>query len=156
MINIKNINIAQEFKTLKSFEIVLICILILFIVAPVDIPFSISEIINSPLGIIILFCLAVYLFFNSSIIIAVMFVFSAMELIRRTYTVTAKTAMVIHTPTQVEKDAEMAAMTPPVERSLEEEIISMKAPIGVAPVVQFVDTSFKPIMTSFTSTASKI
>jgi len=150
---------SQPFKLMKPFEIILTIILIIFIVAPVEIPLSISEWVHSPLGIIILFGLAVYLFLNASIVVAIVFAVSASELIRRCYTVTSTAASmtysVPHVPSNDESVPTKITMLPS-DKSLEEEMIDTRAPIGLNPTVEYVDTSFKPVMDSFTSTATMI
>ncbi len=150
---------SQPFKLMKPFEIILTIILIIFIVAPVEIPLSISEWVHSPLGIIILFGLAVYLFLNASIVVAIVFAVSTSELIRRCYTVTSTAAImtysVPHVPSNDESVPTKITMLPS-DKSLEEEMIDTRAPIGLNPTVEYVDTSFKPVMDSFTSTATMI
>lgn len=152
---------SQPFKNMKPFEIVLTLILIIFIVVPVEIPLSISEWVHSPLGIIIIFGLAVYLFVNVSIVVSVIFAVSASELIRRCYTATTNSANMEYSVPHVSKDDEpmptqMNILPSASDKSLEEEMIDTRAPIGLNPTVDYIDTTFKPVMDSFTASGSKL
>lgn len=155
---------SQPFKNMKPFEIILTLILIVFIVAPVEIPFSISEWVHSPLGIIIIFGLAVYLFMNASIVVSVIFAVSASELIRRCYAIASTTAVMTYSSPHISDNDESVpskiSLIPYdkslADKSLEEEIVDTKAPIGLNPTVEYIDTSFKPVMASFTSSATML
>ena len=150
---------SQPFKNMKPFEIILTLILIVFIVAPVEIPFSISEWVHSPLGIIIIFGLAVYLFMNASIVVSVIFAVSASELIRRCYAVTSTAALMTYSSPHIATESETVPSKIsliPSDKSLEEEIVDTRAPIGLNPTVEYIDTSFKPVMDSFTSSATML
>jgi hypothetical protein len=80
----------------------------------------------------------------------------AYELVRRSSLVTARSAIIDYTPTQVNKDVQLQKMNPPQYRTLEEDVIDMRAPIGQSRSVEFVDTSFQPVADSTYSGISLI
>ena len=116
----------------------------------------IASAVDSPLGMIILFCVTIYLFLYTNPILGILFIFVAYELLRRSNLVTGRSAIIEYTPSQANKDQELKQMNPPQERSLEEQVIQEMAPIATSPTIEFVDTSFKPIADSTISGASLI
>ncbi len=137
--------VLETLKSVPPLELALFVIFVLYIVFYIDTPKFIASFIDSPLGMVVLLCVAIYLFLYTNPILGVLFIFVAFELLRRSSNVTARQAIQIHTPTQSKIDSEMKAMNPPEEKTLEEESIDIRAPIGASPVAQFVDSSFKPI-----------
>ena len=108
-------------------------------------PDFLASYIDSPLGMIVIFCVTVFLFLYTNPVLGVLYIFVAYELLRRSSNVTARTAIVQYTPTQANKDADLRAMNPPKERTLEEEVIDIRAPIGKSPSIEFVTSDFKPV-----------
>lgn len=96
-----------------------------------------------------MFCITVYLFLYKNPILAVLYVFVAYELLRRsmrTTTSSGQTAYIQYTEEGVKRDSELKQMNAPVEkRSLEEDIVATMAPIGKSEIPSFVDASFKPV-----------
>jgi hypothetical protein len=62
--------------------------------------------------------------------------------------VTARSAIIDYTPTQANKDVQLQKMNPPQTRTLEEDIIEMRAPIGKSSEMEYVNSSFQPIADS--------
>jgi hypothetical protein len=50
-----------------------------------------------------------------------------------------------YTPSEPKRQAEMKAMNPPQQKTLEEEVVDMRAPIGQSPPTMFTESSFKPV-----------
>lgn len=132
-------------KSVSPLELVLFVVFVLYIVFPIDVPYLVASWMDSTLGMILLFCIGVYLFMHTTPILGVLFIFVAYELIRRTTAVTGRTAIIEYTPTQVKKDVELAKMNPPQERTLEEDMVDLRAPIGRGNVSEYVESSFKPV-----------
>ena len=126
-------------------EIVFAILFILYIVLPVHLPYSFAPYVDSSLGMIVLFCITVSLFLYTNPILGVLYIFVAYELLRRSANVTGKTNIMQYTPSQDKKDAEFREMNPPREVSLEEEVISVKAPVGHSDPSVYVSSSFKPV-----------
>jgi len=76
-------NLASFKKPLKKIEIVSLVIFAVFLLFPFKIPASLAKIINNPLGVLIIFIIAVVLFVKAHIIVSILFLMVAYELIRR-------------------------------------------------------------------------
>ena len=148
--------VLEIFKSVPPLELALFIIFVLYIIFNIDTPKFIASFIDSPLGMVVLLCVAVYLFLYTNPILGVLFIFVAFELLRRSSNVTARQAIIQYTPTQTKIDSEIKAMNPPKEKTLEEEIVDIRAPIGASPVVQFVDSSFKPVADKISSGVSLV
>lgn len=141
----------QTLSILRSpLEIVLMIVFLAFIVFPVQVPEGISKMVDTSLGMLSIFIVTVLLFLYTHPVLAILYVFVAYELIRRSSRVTGKTAYIQYTPTQEKRDAYMQAMNPPVIVTLEEEMVSRMAPVIVPDTTpsQHVATSFKPVADS--------
>ena len=109
------------------------------------------------------------LFIYSHPIVAILFLFVAYTLLRRSSVTQPKVAYVQHTQEtrkkmkDAQKELEMA--TPPHHKvkkadmraeqpkSLEEEIVEEKSPVGVSGKITMVDTTFLPVSTNVTGTS---
>jgi hypothetical protein len=136
---------SNPFKSLSQLELILLLIFVIYLVLPIDTPELLSGIIDSPLGMLSLFILGVYLFFNCNPILAIVYILFAYELLRRSSKKNGRQTIIKYTPSQDKKDAQMKAMNPPVKETLEEEIIDNMAPIGHSDPSVFTDSTFKPV-----------
>lgn len=139
------IGIPNPVKSLSQLELILFAIFVLYLVLPIDTPELLSGWVDSPLGMLLLFILGVYLFFYSNPILAVVFILFAYELLRRSSQKTGRQTIIKYTPSQQKKDAQMKAMNPPKKETLEEEVVDKMAPIGHSDPSIFTDSSFKPV-----------
>lgn len=133
------------FLKMTPLEISVIAVMILYVVFQVDTPEFMARTIDSPMGMITILVTALFLFYYANPVIAILFVFVAYELIRRTAFVSARDAIVEHTPSQKQKDIQMHVMNPVKTTSLEEEMISRMAPVGKSEMSQILDTKYKPV-----------
>lgn len=140
--------LLKTFKNMAKLEMLLALLFVLFIVLPVEIPFNVASLIDTSLGMVVMFALAVYLFFNCSPVLAVLFVFVAYELLRRSCKATGKSIVMQHTPTQEKKDEKMKKMNPPKKETLEEEMVDKLAPVGKSDMISYVSTTFSPVSVS--------
>ena len=92
------------FLKMTPLEISVIAVMILYVVFQVDTPEFMARTIDSPMGMITILVTALFLFYYANPVIAILFVFVAYELIRRTAFVSARDAIVEHTPSQKQKD----------------------------------------------------
>ena len=74
----------QIFKSLTKLEIILLVVFIIYIIFPVDTPTIFVDYVDSPLGMLTIFIITIYLFFHTNPIIAIIYVLVAYELLRRT------------------------------------------------------------------------
>jgi hypothetical protein len=137
--------LLNNFKKMTQLEMVLALLFVLYIVLPVEMPDLISRLIDGSMGMLVLFGLAVYMFFNVNPVLAVLFVFVAYELLRRSSKTTGKEVIMKHTPSQEKKDEKMKKMNPVKKETLEEEIVDKMAPVGKSEMLSYVSSSFSPV-----------
>ena len=82
--------LLNTFKKMTKLEIALSILFVLFIILPLDVPDLFANLIDTSLGMIVIFGLAVYMFFHVNPVVAVLFVFVAYELLRRSSKKTGK------------------------------------------------------------------
>jgi len=129
-------------------EIATLIVFVIYIIFPFQTPRMMAGIVNTPVGIMILFIIALYLFFYTSPVLGVVFIFVGYELIRRTSLVgnaAADNYMIRSSPSEMHKVAEMIAMNPVRHTSLEEDVISKLAPAQVFHHDPAIETGFKPM-----------
>jgi len=135
----------NQILNMTPLEISVIVLMVLYVIFQVDTPELIASIIDSPIGMLTIFMVVLFLFYYANPIVAILFVFVAYELIRRTSYVTARDAIIEHTPSQRNKDIQMKVMNPVKSTTLEEEMVSKMAPVGRSEMAQILDTKFKPV-----------
>ena len=138
-------------KILKSFntlELVLLGCFIVYVILPISTPSFLAGVINSSLGMLVLFLVAIFLFFYTNPILGVVFVFVAYEMLRRSSHIAGPVEIMKFTPSQAKKNAEMENMNPPKTESLEEEIVAKMAPVGRSDISIYIPSSFKPVAES--------
>ena len=144
-LNLGKLNVLKMFESLSKLESALLVIFVLYIIFPIDTPEFLAGMVDSSLGMLTVFIVTLYLFFNVNPIIGIVYIFVAYELLRRSSQKSGKVVIAKYTPTQAKKDAQMQAMNPPQTESLEEEVIKKMAPIGQSDQNPYVVTSFKPV-----------
>jgi hypothetical protein len=82
---------------------------------------------------------------NYNPVLGVVFLFVAYEIVRRSARVNNRVPMMMHTPSQAKKDAELASMNPPLATSLEEEVVQQMAPVGKSSLISYTMSEYKPI-----------
>jgi len=141
-------NIANLVKSFSQLELSLLVIFILYLVLPIQTPSFLAGMADSSIGIVTMFAITLYLFFYSNPILAIVYIFVAYELLRRSANVTGRVAMIQYTPTQQKKDTQMQKMNPVPSDVLEVDVIAQMAPIGKSDPIQFLSSSYKPIVES--------
>lgn len=136
---------SRFLKFRSILEVLLFIIFVLYLVFPIGTPDFIAGMVDSPLGMVTLFCVTLFLFLYTNPILGILYIFVAYELLRRSSRTTGRTAYIQYTPTQEKRDANMRAMNPPNETTLEEEVVSTMAPVGHSEPSVFIDSTFKPV-----------
>jgi hypothetical protein len=109
-------------------------------------PTFLAELVISPVGMIVVFVFAVYMFLYAHPILGILSIFVAYEFIRRSSLKTGKEIVLSeYTPTQPKINSELKAMNPPKERTLEEDVVDEMAPLGKSEQTEYVISSFKPV-----------
>ena len=143
-------------KKLGAADIAILAVFIVYIVFPVSTPQVLVPIIDSPIGMAVMFAVAVGLFVYRSPILGVLFVFVAYELLRRNHyeppasPIQTKTQYLANRvpqalPTQSQKNSDLQLMNPAKPATLEEEIVAKDTPLGRSQLPVFTNTSFQPV-----------
>ena len=153
-------NLLKSAGKFSVLEIVLLLAFVIYIIFPISTPGAIRPMVDSPLGLVVVFIITVSLFVYTSPILGIVYIFVAYELLRRSASSPLPKRRVedrgmtqympTHVPkpvptTQVEKDVQLHHMNPPKPPTLEEEIVHMRAPIGRSDPVKYTESSFKPV-----------
>lgn len=157
-------NLKSLLKKITLPEILVLAVFVLYLVFPVSTPSGLSPYIESPLGMLCIFAIAIGLFVYTNPCLGVLFLFVAYTLLRRSTVVKNTTHYVQHTKSSNQKssDAEkqITDATPPHEEprnanpgssqpiTLEEEVVMERAPIGKTEKIAIIQTSFKPVATN--------
>lgn len=139
--------IPASLKSMRPVEIVLFVVFMIYIVFPIGTPEMLAPYFDSALGMVFLFAVTMALFVYTNPILGVLYIFVAYEVLRRSSGSAGNSRAVImkYTPTQVAKDEDLRKMNPVVEKTVEEEVIEVRAPIGKSEPTEYVMTSFKPV-----------
>jgi hypothetical protein len=148
-------------KSIHSTELALMVVFIVYLVFPIGTPKFIAPYVESPLGIVCIFAITVYLFVYSHPILAILYIFVGYELLRRSGasflgsthkefkimkpSTKSQTAYIQNTPEESERDNDIKNLNPPLEQTLEEQIVDKMAPVGKSEPLAFINTDFKPI-----------
>jgi len=132
-------------KTLTKLDLSVLAVFVLYLVFPMNAPSMMANMVDSTLGMVAIFAVALFLFCYANPVLAVVFLFVAYELMRRSASQTGKAAIAVHTPTQMKKDISMKAMNPPKKETLEEDIVDKMAPIGHSDMSVYNATTYKPV-----------
>lgn len=134
-------------KALSPLEITALVIFVIYIIFPFKSPAFLSGTANTPIGLVVLLVVTLYLFFYTNPILGVVYIFVAYELIRRSSLVrrgSADNYMVRSSPSEVQRAIEMNQMNPVRVVTLEEDVISKMAPAQVFHE-NTIDSGFKPV-----------
>jgi hypothetical protein len=145
---------------LKKFSLLdygLLVVFIVYIVFPISTPDALVPYIDSPLGLVFMFAVTVSLFVYTNPILGILYIFVVYEVLRRNHyhapasPIPSDTLYMVNRvpksiPTQKEKDKELADMNPKAGKTLEEEVIDVRAPTdkihGTSAMVQ---ATFHPV-----------
>ena len=134
-------------KALSPLEIAALVIFVIYIIFPFKTPAFLLGTVNTPIGLVVLLIVTLYLFFYTNPILGVVYIFVAYELIRRSSLVrrgSADNYMVRSSPSEIQRAVEMEQMNPVRNVTLEEDVISKMAPAQVFHE-NTIDSGFKPV-----------
>ena len=155
----KNMKLPSSFSRFSPVEIVVLIAFIGYIIFPISTPSWLSPYVDSPIGFVTVFLITVALFVYTNPILGIMYVFVAYELFRRS-TVSKPLAKRRDEPTitmqmpqrepqpvisQESKDNQLRQMNPPTPKTLEEEMVDVRAPIGHSAPMSYSENSFQPV-----------
>jgi hypothetical protein len=154
---LKSASILKSLKLNSNVEITLFALFIVFLVFPIRTPELLYNLLDSPLGNILVICATILLFVFTSPILGILYVFVVAESIRRGASVAGSslaqpekispsTSFIEYTPTEQVRTAQIQEMAqPPKDSTLEEDVIGVMAPIGKSEASAYVETTFKPV-----------
>jgi len=119
----------MAFPKYSFIEILLFVIFVAYLIFPMKTPFFLASAIDSTFGLIGIFIVIIYLFFYANPILAILYIFVAYELVRRSSEVTGRISIIQYTPSQAKMNVEIVKMNPKPSVTLEEDVISNMAPI---------------------------
>lgn len=151
--------LPAAFSRFSPVEIVLLVAFIGYIVFPFATPSAMKPYVNSPLGFVTVFVITIALFVYTNPILGIVYIFVAYELFRRSM-VSKPLARRAEEPrmtqqmpqrepqpshSQSTKDAQLRQMNPSTPKTLEEEMVDVRAPIGHGSPVSYTESSFLPV-----------
>lgn len=140
------------FKNVSKIDAGLFVLFLVYLLLPIQTPVAVSPFVDSPLGMLVLFAITLYLFFYRNPLLGVVFIFVAYEVLRRSASYMGignngvRTSLVMqYTPTEAKKEEVLQSLNPPQPETLEEEVVSKMAPVGVSEINPIVNSSFSPV-----------
>ena len=125
----------------------MLALFIIYLVLDIYPPELVASYIDTTLGMVGILLITLYVFINFNSILGVVFLFVAYEIVRRSARVNNRVPMMLHTPSQSKKDAELAAMNPVASTSLEEDMVHQMAPVGKSSLISYTMSEYKPVST---------
>ncbi len=143
-------NFASLTKIVKSaslLELTLFGLFVIYLVLPIETPNMVAPYIDSPVGMVSIFIITLYLFLYTNPVLGILYIFVAYELLRRSMKVgnVGSTSYIQYSPSQRKRDSDLKQMNQHKSASLEEDVVAKMAPLGHSDLSAYIDTSFKPI-----------
>ena len=138
---------SSLFKKEHMGELVLVILFIIYLIMGYRTPEPIANLIDSLLGKIIMFIVVVYLFSSANPILAVLALFVAFDLMRRSSMTTGLDALQKYAPSEEKKTSQFTAFNQ-FPYTLEQEVVSKMAPI-VQSGSTLTKASYKPMLDNF-------
>jgi hypothetical protein len=120
--------LSSLIKKEKTGEIILVILFIIYLIMGYKTPNPLANFINTIVGKIIILIIVIYLFLYTNPILAVLALFVAFELYRRSTTGISQTEMRSYIPSEQKKTSQFTAFNQ-YPYTLEQEVVSKMAPI---------------------------
>ena len=125
-------------------ELVLIILFIIYLILGLKTPEPIANLVNSLVGMFVIFIIVIYLFMHANPILAVLSVFVAFDLIRRSSLATGIDALQKFAPSEAKKSSQFTAFNQ-FPYTLEQEVVAKMAPIAKSGY-SISQASYKPVL----------
>lgn len=119
---------SSLFKKQHMGELLLSILFIIYLIMGYKTPETVANAVDTMVGKIVILMLVVYLFMHSNTILAVLSLFVAFDLIRRSSAVTGIDALKQYAPTEITKSSQFTALNQ-FPYTLEQEVVKKMAPI---------------------------
>ena len=132
------------FKKEHMGQLLLVILFIIYLIMGYRTPQPIAQAVDTLVGKIIIFIVVIYLFMNANPVLAVISLFVAFDLIRRSSVATGSDALLRYTPCEEQKSSQFSAFNQ-FPYTLEQEVVKKMAPI-VQSGVSLTKASYKPVL----------
>ena len=135
---------SSLFKKENMGELTLVILFIIYLIMGYKTPEPIASMIDSIIGKIVILIIVIYMFMNTNPILAVLSLFVAFDLIRRSSAVTGIDALKQYAPTEITKSSQFTALNQ-FPYTIEQEVVKKMAPI-VQGGSSMTKASYSPIL----------
>lgn len=135
---------SSLFKKEHMGELVLVILFIIYLILGLKTPEPVANLVDTLVGKIVLFIIVVYLFMHSNPILAVLSLFVAFDLIRRSSMATGLDALQKYAPSEDKKFSQFTAFNQ-FPYTLEQEVVAKMAPIAKSGY-SITQASYKPML----------
>jgi hypothetical protein len=135
---------SQLFKKQHMGELVLVILFIVYLILGLKTPEPIANIIDTLVGKIVIILIVIYLFMHANPILAVLALFVAFDLIRRSSAATGIDALKKYAPSEEKKISQFTAFNQ-FPYTLEQEVVAKMAPI-MKSGFSLTQASYKPLL----------
>ena len=125
-------------------QLILTILFIIYLILGFKTPSTIANIIDTTFGKIVIFIIIIYLFMHSNFILAIVALFVAFDLMRRSSMSTGLGALQKYAPSEVKKMSQFTAFNQ-FPYTLEQEVVKKMAPI-VRSGTSLTPPSYKPLL----------
>jgi len=137
-------DISDLFKKQNMGELVLVILFIIYLILGLKTPEPIANLVDTLIGKIVIFLIVIYLFINSNPLLAVLSLFVAFDLIRRSSAATGIDALQNYAPSEKKKMSQFTAFNQ-FPYTLEQEVVAKMAPL-VKSGCCITQASYKPVL----------
>jgi hypothetical protein len=135
---------SSLFKKQHMGQLVLVILFIIYLIMGYKTPEPIANVIDSLAGKIVVIIIVIYMFMNTHPVLAVLALFVAFDLIRRSSLTTGIDALQKYAPSEVKKTSQFSAFNQ-FPYTLEQEVVKKMAPI-VQSGSSLSKPSYKPLL----------
>ena len=143
---------SSLFKKEHMSELVLVIFFIIYLILGLKTPEPIANLIDTLVGKIAILIIVLYLFMNANPILAVLSLFVAFDLIRRSSLATGIDALKKYAPSEEKKMTQFTAYNQ-FPYTLEQEVVAIMAPISKSGLT-LTQASYKPLLDNLYDAAS--
>lgn len=135
---------SDLFKKQHMGELVLVILFIVYLILGLKTPEPIANVIDTLVGKIVIILIVIYLFMHANPILAVLALFVAFDLIRRSSAATGIDALKKYAPSEEKKFTQFTAFNQ-FPYTLEQEVVAKMAPI-MKSGLSLTQASYKPLL----------
>jgi hypothetical protein len=137
-------NLSDLFKKEHTGQLILLILFAVYLIMGYDTPEPVASLVDSLVGKIVIFVVVIYLFLHSNPVLAVLSLFVAFDIIRRSSSATGISALQKYAPTEQKKMTQFTAFNQ-FPYTLEQEVVKKMAPI-VHSSSSLSQASYKPLL----------